>query len=201
MTEQEVEAKFYVRDLPVLEKRLQALGADCVQPRNFESNLRFDTPDGALTRQRRVLRLRQDTRARLTYKGPAQEGQEVSVRQEIEFEVSDFDTARHFLEALGYRLSVMYEKYRTTYHIGGVEIVLDELPFGSFIEIEGPDAYSIRIISDALRLNWEARCAESYLALFARLRQQRGLAVEHLGFEAFSGLVFGPQDFGYPYAD
>ena len=75
-----------------------------VQPRLFELNLRFDTPEGELSRGRKVLRLRQDTQALLTFKGPAQDRSDVAARQEIEFTVSDFLAARHFLEALGYRV-------------------------------------------------------------------------------------------------
>jgi len=33
---------------------------------------------------------------------------------------------------------MMYEKYRTTFTIGSLEVVLDELPYGNFVEIEGP---------------------------------------------------------------
>jgi adenylate cyclase class 2 len=201
MNEQEIEAKFYLRDLAGLEKKLLSLGADCIQARVHEVNLRFDTPKGELTSARQVLRLRQDTQAHLTFKGPAQEGQEVSVRQEIEFEVSNFEAARHFLEALGYHVSVMYEKFRTTYEVSGVRVVLDELPYGTFAEIEGPDAGSIQIVAAALRLNWDARCVESYLGLFMRLRESRGISAEHLSFDALQGMVFFPQDFGILYAD
>ena len=67
---QELEVKFYLDDLPTLEDRLRQIGARLVQKRVYESNLRFDTPDGELTRSYQVLRLRQDTAARLTYKGP-----------------------------------------------------------------------------------------------------------------------------------
>ena len=201
MSEQEIEVKFYIRDLPGLENKLQLLGADLSQSRVHETNFRYDTAHGALSSARRVLRLRQDNQTHLTYKGPAMEGQEVSVRQEIEFEVSDFEAARHFLEALGYRLSIMYEKYRTTYEISGVTMVLDELPYGTFAEIEGPDPNSIQIIAAALRLNWNARCLESYLGLFLRLRARLNLDATHLSFEALKGVGFSPEDLGIEYAD
>ena len=56
---QELEVKFYVDDLP-LEDRLKQLARGWPKPR-YESNLRFDTPDGELARSYQVLRLRQDT--------------------------------------------------------------------------------------------------------------------------------------------
>ena len=128
MKDQELEVKFYVKDLASVERRLVALEARLVQPRAHEINLRFDTPAGDLARGLQVLRLRQDTAARLTYKGPAQARDGVRVRQEIEFVVEDFETARAFLEALGYRVSMLYEKFRTVYDIDDVHVTLDELP-------------------------------------------------------------------------
>jgi len=67
MAHEEIEAKFYVQDLDKIAARLQQLGARRVQERTRELNLRFDLPDGSLGRSQRVLRLRQDTQARLTY--------------------------------------------------------------------------------------------------------------------------------------
>ena len=137
---EELEVKFYVPDLARVAERLQALsaalGAKLVQPRQHETNLRFDTPNGDLVRQRQVLRLRQDDAARLTFKGPGREVDGIQQRQELEFTVSNFGMAQRFLEALGYQVIWMYEKYRQTYALGDVLVTLDELPFGNFIEVK-----------------------------------------------------------------
>jgi inorganic triphosphatase YgiF len=61
MPDQELEVKFYVRELAVVEARLTHLGAKLVQPHTHEFNLRFDTPDHKLALSFQVLRLRQDT--------------------------------------------------------------------------------------------------------------------------------------------
>ncbi|HEX7975021.1 MAG TPA: hypothetical protein VF498_11485, partial [Anaerolineales bacterium] len=66
MKDQELEVKYYISDLTALERRLLSLGASLVQPRVRETNLRFDTPQGSLAQGFQVLRLRQDTEARLT---------------------------------------------------------------------------------------------------------------------------------------
>jgi adenylate cyclase class 2 len=87
----------------------------------------------------------------------------VRLRQEIEFTVSDFEAARRFLEALGYHVALMYEKYRTTYDLEGVHITLDKMPYGNFIEIEGPDPASIRRINEQLGLDWEQRVPATHL--------------------------------------
>ncbi|MBU4226494.1 MAG: class IV adenylate cyclase, partial [Chloroflexi bacterium] len=184
MNDQEIEVKFFVKDLGEMETRLQEMCARLLRPRAHELNLRYDRPDGSLRREHRVLRLRQSDDARLTYKGPGSIMEGTMSRQEIEFIVSDFGAAQNFLEALDYQVVVMYEKYRTTYMIetsevfakhprrgrdlGGLSalIMLDELPYGNFVEIEGPDAASIHAAADRLGLKWEAAIAESYLALF-----------------------------------
>ncbi len=181
----EIEAKFYLRDLTAFRQRLETLGAVQVKPRHHELNLRFDLPDGSLTRAHRVLRLRQDGRALLTYKGAGQEGTEVAVRQEVEVEVSDADACRRLLEALGYQVSMIYEKYRTTYLLGIVEIVLDEMPFGLFCEIEAPDAGTIHQLAERLHLNWQARIAMGYYTLFDQLKAASGLNIRDLTFDNF----------------
>jgi adenylate cyclase class 2 len=186
---QELEVKFYLSDLPALRAHLEAVGAQLVQPRVHEINLRFDTPSGDLTCGYRVLRLRQDTEARLTYKGPGELVDGVRSRQEIEFTVSDFGTARLFLEALGYEVSVMYEKYRATYALRGVLVTLDEMPYGYFAEIEGPDGASIRKTAEVLGLDWERRILDSYIMLFDRLRERLGLVFRDLSFENFEKLT------------
>ena len=188
-SDKELEVKFYLPELSGLQARLEALGAQLVQPRVHEINLRYDTPSGELTNGYRVLRLRQDAEARLTYKGPGEVQDGVRSRLELEFTVSNFDTARQVLEALGYVVSVMYEKYRATYNLGGVLVTLDEMPYGNFAEVEGPDGASIRRTADALGLDWERRILDSYIMLFDRLRQRLGFTFRDLSFENFLGLT------------
>lgn len=190
--DQELEVKFFIADLKAQEQRIMAHGAHLVHARVHEVNLRFDTSDGELKRGYRVLRLRQDEAAHLTYKGPGDILDGVRLRQELEFEVSDFSTARAFLLALGYQVDVMYEKYRTTYSLGDVLITLDEMPYGDFIEIEGPDGSSIRLVAEQLELDWEARILDSYILLFERVRDALGLEFQHLSFENFENLDVPP---------
>jgi adenylate cyclase class 2 len=201
MAEQEIEVKFYINDSAALKIRLEKIGASVILPRVYEQNLRFDIHDGALTREHRVLRLRKDRRSWLTYKGPALEKDAVSIREEIEFEVSNFESARLLLEALGYQVSIVYEKYRTTYEFYDTEIVLDEMPFGNFVEIEGPDAPTIQLVAANLRLNWKARCIESYMVLFNRLLENRDLSIQNLTFEELQGIMIHPADIGLQASD
>ena len=195
MNNQEIEVKFFVDDLEEIARRVADAGGEFAISRVLEVNLRFDKPDRSLTHAMQVLRLRKDFKSRLTFKGPAQGDKSVSVRQEIEFEVSSFENARQFLEALGYEMYLLYEKYRTTYTLRNVIVVLDEMPYGNFVEIEGPDALSIKEVAADLKLNWNARCTESYTLLFRQLKERYGLEGKQLSFEDFEGLHFSAEDF------
>ena len=197
----EIEVKFYVEDLVQVEARLHAWRAEPVQARVHEYNLRFDTPTGELARQSKMLRLRQDTTSRLTYKGANVVAEGVSRRKEIEFTLDDFNAARALLEALGYRVSMVYEKFRAVYSLDAVLVTLDEMPFGNFVEIEGPDGLSIRKISHKLGLNWDTRIQDSYAALFQTACRTLGLETSSLTFETFAGLAFTPAHLGVCPAD
>lgn len=193
MKDQEIEVKFYVTHLARLENRLQELGAALVQPRVFERNLRFDTSAGDLAREYQVLRLRQDQQARLTFKGPAYDDGGARRRLEIEFTVSDFDAAWALLTALGYEVSMGYEKYRAVYDLHQAHVTLDELPYGHFVEIEGPDAQTIHLVAGVLGLGWERRIQASYVMLFDNLRQRLDLSFKDLSFANFKHLAISPE--------
>ena len=230
---QETEAKFYVRDLNRVKLRLEPpppfghlpqirnkvfrkfisfysriwgrLGGGLIQERVLETNIRFDLPGARLRAEGRVLRLRRDTEARLTYKGASENVEGVLSREEIEFVVEDFEKAKRFLEALGYQKLVYYEKYRTTYAMqsseGFLYVMLDELPYGNFVEVEGGTVESIRAITNQLRLNWEVAIATSYTTLFDRARKKLGLSIQDLSFAEFRDIKVDVADLGVQAAD
>ena len=192
---QEIEAKFYVLDIKKVETLLQNLEARLIQPRILETNLRFDLPDNRLRSEGRVLRLRQDTEARLTYKASGQSEQGVVNRTEIEFTVEDFAKAKLLLEALGYQKLLEYEKYRTTYELllgDRVHVMLDELPYGNFIEIEGDSIQIIHHVAEKLTLNRNAAISKSYSALFENARQTLKLPFKDLTFANFAEVEVSP---------
>ena len=193
----EQEVKFYLPDPQAFEKRLQASGASLKQPRMLETNLRFDTPDRRLSKSFQVLRLRQDKLCRLTWKGAGDSAGEVSAREELEVTVSDLETARAILEGLGFEEMLVYEKYRSAWMLGEVEISLDEMPFGHFCEVEGPDIESIKNAAALLALDWEKRSTLSYLALFNNLKEKQGLTMRDLTFDSFKEIKVELRDLGF----
>jgi adenylate cyclase class 2 len=195
----EIEVKFHVGDLEAMRPRLLELGARVTVGRSFERNWRFDLPDGSLTARGAVLRLRLDDSARLTFKERTEQPER---REEIEFGVDDPQAAVAFLGGLGYRQIGLYEKYRETFSLGDCQVMLDQLPFGSFIEIEGPSRASLQETAERLGLRWKLQVRESYLGLFEALRARLEQTVEQATFSAFSELpefhpeLLGLQDAG-----
>src|SRR5438445_1148934 len=189
MRHEEIEVKFLIEDLVAMRQRLVAGGARLTTPRTYEENLLFDTPDAQLRRQGRLLRLRRDRRNRITYKEPpTHRDVEFKIMQEYEVEVSDFGQAHAILTKLGFALSLRFEKYRETFTYQGAEIVLDEVPFGTFMEIEAPREV-IRSMATALGLDFAARLVAGYREIFEAVRSTYNLAVTDMTFEAFRSLA------------
>jgi adenylate cyclase, class 2 len=197
----ELEVKFFLAKKSSLQKTLKNLGASLVQTRIHEHNLRFDTVEGTLTSNQQVLRLRKDHANYLTYKGPSDIKTGVSARTEIEFSVDNFDKAQNFLEALGYRVSMIYEKYRTVYGLSATLITIDEMPFGDFAEIEGTDRANIENVCNQLGLIWEHRSLESYAILFEIAKKNLNLNFRDLTFKNFAGIKVDASHFALSPAD
>lgn len=202
MNGQETEVKFFVRDLKRIELRLLGLKAQLIQPRIHEVNLRFDNPNGDLRRDSKVLRLRKDVEGKFTFKGPSELRTDgVLSRREIEFTVSDFDSAKEFLEALGFIPIIFYEKFRATYELSGVHIMLDELPYGEFVEIEGQDVSTLRKVAQQLGLDWKTAIQMGYHRLFETVAGKDKLDVSQLSFAALQSVHVSADDLGVIPAD
>ncbi|MCK4550765.1 MAG: class IV adenylate cyclase [Candidatus Aenigmarchaeota archaeon] len=133
----ETEVKIKVDDFKKIQEKLKSLGAKKINS-VFEKNIVFDNDKKELKKKDCFLRVRKDKKATLCFKGP-RENTNTKKREEIEFEIPDAKKAELFLMRLGFDKKLRYEKNRETWTFKKTEIVLDELPFGKFIEIEGKE--------------------------------------------------------------
>jgi adenylate cyclase class 2 len=116
-------------------KSLDEIGAEYAGE-EFEENILFR--GGDLGERNAVLRLRRiGEKTILTFKERRPSQSAVKQHTEFETEVADFTAMRDIFQSIGFYPSMVYEKRRLTHHFRRVEIVLDELPFGFFMEIEG----------------------------------------------------------------
>ena len=92
----EIEIKFYVPDIDSLRAKISSLGAE-LKDSGFETNILFDDEEMRLTQGKKLLRLRQDSRCRLTVKAPPDDVDTTKTNQfkifrELEVGVSDSQT-------------------------------------------------------------------------------------------------------------
>jgi adenylate cyclase, class 2 len=163
----ETEIKLRVEGPEAARRALASLGADRSRARHFEDNTLYDEAGSSLYASGRALRLRRaDGRAIVTYKGPKEERADgVKSRPEIELEVADAEAFDAILSALGYRKVFRYQKYREAYRWRDAEIVVDETPIGTFLEIEGP-VETIHEAARALGRGPADYIGDSYASLF-----------------------------------
>lgn len=158
-----------------VKRRLRALGASS-RPVEFEENTiyrggRIDLGSCAL-RLRRV-----GARAILTFKQQLPSKSSIKHRQEDETEVASADAAHAILTGLGFRPALIYEKRRASWTIGRAEIVIDELPFGLFMEIEAAEKEIARVEAQ-LSIEDLPVIMETYPTLTARLGKDRKGVIE-----------------------
>jgi len=188
----EQEIKFFLGDESALRRRLEDLGAHPYQPRSHEINIRFDTADGDLTRARKVLRVREAGAVILTYKEPdpnpsPRAASAVRRLMETEITVDDLGKTVHLLHALGFRPIARYEKFREVFRWQSVLVMIDQLPFGDFCELEGPDLADLRRAAGQLGLEVRKALRVSYMGIFMLLKKKCHLAFPDATFRNFSG--------------
>ncbi|MFQ5720452.1 MAG: class IV adenylate cyclase [Acidobacteriota bacterium] len=134
----EIEVKLPVDDRDAAARRIVEAGATEAQARAFEENVVFDFPDGRLEAARTMVRLRTGAgRALLTLKQPAGDTGIYKVRREVETGLDDPGPVRELLGAIGLVVAYRYQKFRTAYRAGDLLVTLDEVPIGTYIELEG----------------------------------------------------------------
>jgi adenylate cyclase class 2 len=181
----EVEIKFRIDPIQSLTAGLQEAGFHLITPRTHEMNTLYDQPGAKLKRRGALLRLREyGPKWTLTYKDKAvpQSGRHKS-RREFETQVTNGDAMAQVLEALGYRPSFRYEKYRSEWSDSNGHVVIDETPIGNFGEIEGPPKW-IDVTALRLNISIENYLKESYAELFTVWKRKTKSKAAEMTFRA-----------------
>ncbi|MDI3475742.1 MAG: adenylate cyclase, class 2 [Thermococcaceae archaeon] len=127
----EVEIKFRV-NLEDITTKLKRLGASFVRE-EFQEDLYFSLPLPNLLRVRRITNL---GKVFLTYKFIKDPGRNEEF-EELEVEVSDFDTTVEILKRLGFKEDVWVRKRRLVYKLYDATFELSDVEgLGAFLDIE-----------------------------------------------------------------
>jgi len=167
---QEIEIKFRVADVRVLNRKLRAAGFRLVTPRTHELNTLYDLPGEILRQRKQLLRIRKyGSTWTLAHKSGGKKGRHSS-RVELETGVADGKKLDLILRALGYAPSFRYEKFRAEWVDektpgGKGHVVVDETPIGNFCEIEGPSRW-IDATAKKLRVTPADYITKNYATLF-----------------------------------
>lgn len=133
----EKEIKFKIEDINGLMNKLKNKNAKFISS-SFQRTVRFDTSSKDLEKQGKFLRTRTGHKNVVTLK-INNKSQNIFESQEIEFETDHTEKIRTIFNELGFGKELVMEKYRVNLELDGVDISLDELPFGFFIELEGEE--------------------------------------------------------------
>ena len=118
----------------LIEQRMREMS---LVPRELENEENTIYRGGMLERPGCALRLRRvNGRAILTFKQRRPGKSAIKYQDENEVAVAEADAMAAILAALNFRPGLIYEKRRTRWQVGKAKVVIDELPFGLFMEIE-----------------------------------------------------------------
>jgi adenylate cyclase class 2 len=175
----ETEIKLAVGRPADVRKLLQRAGFRVHHRRSFEQNLVFDTADRILVRRGCLLRLRTYAGSHsLTFKRPGGASTQFKVREEFETPVGQPGVLREVFAALGLEPVFRYQKYRTVFSGGrrwrGGEVMLDETPIGTYVELEGARAWILRAARELFGAGPERFITKNYAALHIDWCRERG---------------------------
>jgi adenylate cyclase class 2 len=152
----EIEAKFLNVDHDALRALLGKLGAAQEYPSRFMQRVNLDYPDRRLEKQSNGwLRIRDEgDKVTLTYK-QVENWDSIHGTREIETTVQDFENTKNIFLTIGFEQKSYAETKREKWHLGDVEVVLDEWPWVQpFCEIEGPNEAAVKETAEKLGLDW-----------------------------------------------
>ena len=175
----ETEIKFKINRVEEIIQNLKKIGCK-FEGKAFEKTIRFDTPSDELEKEGKFLRLRSGFKNVLTYKSKI-ENKQFKEREEIEIEVLHPEKIKLILEKLGFTKIKIMEKYRQKWSGGNVEIVIDKLPFGFFLEIEGKRSDITKTVSK-LGLKMKNSSTKTYWDLWKEFSRKEGIKDENIVF-------------------
>ena len=152
----EIEVKFLDVDFDLLREKLKQLGATCEMPMRLMRRAIIQPPE--LHARHAFVRVRDEgDKVTLTYKQVDEDS--LTGAKEIEVTVGNFEDTVALLEEAGLKQKSFQESRRETWHLNGVEIVLDEWPWlKPYIEIEGPTEASVKELAAKLGFDWNDAC-------------------------------------------
>lgn len=164
----EIEATFLEANHDALRQKLESLGAELKQKEAFMRRTVYDYPDLRLDKKASWIRIR-DEDGRITMGFKHRQAETLTGMREVEFTVSSYDDAKHFMEAIGLVVKAEQESRRETWEYKGCEIMLDTWPWiPPYAEVEGPTEAEVKAVCEELDLDWSVAMFDSTDAIYQK---------------------------------
>ena len=173
----EIEKKYRLTNQQrrAIEQRMREMS---LAPRELEHEENTIYRGGLLDQPGRALRLRRvNCRAYLTFKRRLPGKSPIKHQEEYEVTIADADGMDWILRSLRFAPGLIYEKRRTRWTVGKAKVVIDELPFGLFMEIEA-SVREIKRVEKLLGAEKIPGVMETYPSLTRELGVERRGVIE-----------------------
>lgn len=133
--ETEIKYRLTEEQFDKVQNRLKELNANFCGEEHEENNIYVSESLVALNAVLRIRKIGEKTI--LTFKKRLSGNSDIKEQIEHETIIENAEEMEKIIENLGFEKRLVYEKHRKTWHFREVEVLLDKLPFGLFMEIEG----------------------------------------------------------------
>lgn len=139
----EVEVKILDINIRKVERKIKNLGGILVHKNILYKELYFEKPEKDVKFSSTRIRT-EGSKVYWTMKFKKGNNTRFLTREELEIQVSDFETALRMMKEIGLRPLGLREKYRKKYKVGNISIELDQYPkIPPYMEIEGKNQKNV----------------------------------------------------------
>jgi adenylate cyclase class 2 len=144
---------------------------------------RLDTKGCLLEEKGLFLRVRKDDISTVTLKEKISSKKQIKERKETEFKIDDFRKMIYIFKKLGFKDMKIMEKFRANFKYKHLIISIDEMPFGFFMEIEGPENEMKNVVKK-LSLTDKKRLTSTYWDIFQDINNRKHIIRKNIVFSS-----------------
>lgn len=166
----ESKVKFELKKLPDILETLRENEAIFLGG-SYEKTVRYDDENGAFSKKGMFLRTMSGFENKIALKEMAEsENPDAFQHRVTEVEVEDAEGINYIFSKLGLTNQLIMEKYRLKWKIKDINISIDELPFGVYLEVKGT-IKQINLIIRLMKLNRNGIISGTYWDIFEELKK------------------------------
>lgn len=151
-----------------------------------EKTTRYDDENGNYEKDGKFIRVRSGLKNIISFKEKLDDSKDDTIlkRNDIEVEIGDISKMQYILEVMGLKKTFTMEKYRLKWKFEDVDLNVDELPFGLFLEIHGEEEQIAKVMEE-LELARENIVPGTYWDIFEKYKRSNNIedSIKNIEFE------------------